>query len=206
MNGDTPLHDAVARGNLEMVELLLFAGADIHIGNNAARTPRQARSRPPLPPARAHRLTFAPSPQPLETPLHVARSSAAGRRRRRLTRGVAGVRACGAQMARDTSMLRLMEVPLQIAVLRGSESLVADLLSVGHNPDGPGLLGETPLHLAAALGHTRFIEMLLEAGASVDARDYDGNTPLHYAAGYAQTEARTSPSPETPRMSSLRIS
>ncbi|GFT59936.1 hypothetical protein NPIL_499291 [Nephila pilipes] len=42
--------------------------------------------------------------------------------------------------------------------------------------------GNTPLHIAAVFGHTKVIETLIKLGADVDFKNKEGNTPLHIAA------------------------
>lgn len=73
--------------------------------------------------------------------------------------------------------------PLHLAVRAGHEQLVCSLLLGGANPSAKDKKGDAPLHLAAAWrGHASIACALLLKGAEKDALDSRGRSPLHVAA------------------------
>ncbi|CAM9535921.1 unnamed protein product [Scytosiphon promiscuus] len=67
------------------------------------------------------------------------------------------------------------------AVEAGHTQLVNDLLIRGALPNATDERGVTPLHVSAALGKEAILLALLLAGGNIDARDRDNRTPLIWA-------------------------
>jgi ankyrin repeat protein len=78
------------------------------------------------------------------------------------------------------------ESPLMMAVLKGQETLAAQLIEKGADVNKTGW---TPLHYAATSGHAGLIRLLLENHAFVDPQSPNGTTPLMMAAQYGSTAA-----------------
>ena len=72
--------------------------------------------------------------------------------------------------------------PLHIAVWSGYDVIVQQLLDSGANINVQDKNGWTPLHNAAVAGHDMVVKQLLERGARIEALTMDGWTPLHNAA------------------------
>lgn len=71
---------------------------------------------------------------------------------------------------------------LSLAVQRGCDNLVGELLSAGARVDVAQDSGLQPLHLASSHGFANIAGMLLAHGASVSAVDLEGRSALHLAA------------------------
>ena len=79
---------------------------------------------------------------------------------------------------------------LHKAVMEDNYNSLAQLLSVGEDPDTSGYIGSwirgacvskrTPLHCASQRGNIRSAVILLMGGANPNCTDDDGYTPLHY--------------------------
>lgn len=77
------------------------------------------------------------------------------------------------------------ESALMLAALRGQESLVVKLVSLGAAVNKNGW---TPLHYAATGGHVRVAAFLIGAHADVNAESPNATTPLMMAAMYGNSE------------------
>lgn len=182
----SPLYAATERKQVEMVKLLLQAGADPFQATADGATP--------LLPALQYYLSGAPEGRELVTllpvfnaldlsPLHLA------------TIGILHVdlpnALCKPEFLADLNRLDLGQyTPLHLAAIRGDLAITRALLRAGAKADLPGGRKKTPLSYACAWGHFDVAKMLLDAGADVDSRDSFGITPLMRAGSYPQTETR----------------
>ena len=98
--------------------------------------------------------------------------------------GVALVLAKDPQIRPDVRNVR-DESPLMLAALRGQETLVIQLVSLGAAVNKNGW---TPLHYAATGGHARVAAFLIGAHADINAASPNGTTPLMMAAMYGNAE------------------
>jgi ankyrin repeat protein len=73
--------------------------------------------------------------------------------------------------------------PLDIAVRKGHDEVVRELLAAGCDKDNADAFVDTPLYAAAAMGHEGVVRELLAAGCDKDKANSDGATPLCIAAG-----------------------
>lgn len=183
--GLTPLHFAVERNELPMVEVLLKAGANLDARANGGGTPlHQAASGRSNPAIYKALLAAGADPMALghneNTPLHdLAKwNSSPG--------GQSHVRAqilidAGADVkARNDSW----DTPLHFAAHNVALPLIELLLKAGAEVDALDDEGNTPLHEAVKHGthkETDVVEALLAAGANLMARNEWGRTPLHLA-------------------------
>ena len=208
--GGTPLHHAVRKNELPIIEVLLNAGADVDARDTAGDTPlHEARSADPT----IVRTLLAAGAdvnalnRDLDTPLH------------EWARFNSDQSVVLAQILIDAgadvkARQRHDDTALHFAARRDALPVIEVLLEAGADVDARNYYGETPLHEAAsvypnlaaiealiaagadpqarnAAGETPLhrarnpavIEVLLATGADVDARDNEGETPLHEAAG-----------------------
>ncbi|KID95046.1 ankyrin repeat protein, partial [Metarhizium majus ARSEF 297] len=214
---ETPLMTACRGGNLDMVRLLVEAGAD---ANN--RFSRDGSTPVVLSAGVAHDeavvLLMAHGGDPArrnrygETALHLAaRKDNLRLVRILLASGRVDVNA--ASVTRSTPLfeaiqvgnVQMVEVLLaygaseEIYELNGGfvftkalksrgTGLMKALLELRIRPDVADAKGRTALSWAAEYGHAMQVEMLLESGAGVDTQDVQGKTPLMYAAVQARIQ------------------
>ncbi|PPJ58385.1 hypothetical protein CBER1_08073 [Cercospora berteroae] len=164
------LHDAARNGNLEVVALLLEAGAD---SKNAA-------------------LEDAAEHGHLAIVDFLLGAGAVLRRAGSIGKTALTLAAWGGHNAIVKSLLRagfdlhtasLEETGLMEAAVRGHDAIVEMLLKAGANYDCTDCFGRAVLMEAAGKGHGAIVEMLLKAGANYDRADKFGRTALMEAAG-----------------------
>lgn len=174
----SPLQWAARHGNVELMHLLLEAGADTERRDFNGDRPLlwaasagQAESIVILiaagSPANSHDDPYGLSP------LHLAARSG-------YPEAIATLLAAGAEIdALDQSDT----TPLAEAVLTQNPRSVYLLLDAGADPDiADDILRETPLHIAAARQDAEIVRLLLAAGANPVGWNSDGSDPLHLAA------------------------
>ena len=82
----------------------------------------------------------------------------------------------------DSSSSESVQIPLRAAVAQGDLALVARLLDLGANVDGPGPGHDTPLQVAVWYGHRDMARLLLQRGANPNLASAGlGAPPLHLA-------------------------
>ena len=157
--GWTPLHLAVACGRVEVVRVLVDAGADLSARTDQHHTPLHVA------------LEHAPDLVPVLVGLGAVVDAPSAAYLGDVDRLSAELDA-GAPLTDPTTGVDL----LAWAALGGAAGAARLLLDRGADPDGGAL------HAAAAGGDPELIALLLEAGADVDRHDPDtGRTPLHAA-------------------------
>ncbi|WP_353273625.1 ankyrin repeat domain-containing protein [Wolbachia endosymbiont (group A) of Agelastica alni] len=72
-------------------------------------------------------------------------------------------------------------IPLHMAAEHGDIEIVNALIGKNANVNEVDENGRTPLHLATELSRKYVVEVLLTAGADINAQDKNGKTPLHCA-------------------------
>ena len=169
----TPLHLAVFTGDLTIVQILLDAGASLHMRTekdsydalDIAVMTGQAEAVQFLLDSGANAATVAPDGS---TALHMA---AAFQRLSIATRLIA----LGVDVnAQDEHGL----TPLHLAAFRDDPDLARILISNGARLDVPDAKGDTPLHNAAYYGSFEAAQLLIEYGADASAVNREGKTPL----------------------------
>jgi len=78
--------------------------------------------------------------------------------------------------------------PLHTIASFGNAKTIQELIKKGANIAATDAFGETPLHSAAKDGNTEAVETLLSAGANIEAKTNFDNTPLHLAASKGNAE------------------
>lgn len=174
-NGDRPLDWAARYGELEVVRLLVGAGA--------APDPREAGDDVKVPLVEAAKGGHAAVAHFLldsgadpnrgtryaGTPLHHAAGQGD-------TTVAARLLAMGADPAARRAMT--FETPLHNAAERRDAEAARLLIEAGAPLDARDWEGETPIFRAARIGHHEIVAVLLEAGAALDIRDDKGHSPL----------------------------
>ena len=170
-----PLHDAVKNRNLEEVNRLIAAGADVNAKEDEfGATPLHFASRDYIVEALlAAGANVNAKDNNGHTPLHLASVNS-------LNDIAAVLLIAGADVnARNNSGW----TPLYVTCYRGfSASVVEALLAAGADANAKYDEGWTPLHLASNISDNSTVEVLLTAGAEVNTRNNNGQTPLHLAA------------------------
>ena len=160
-SGNTALHVAAFTGHLEIVTLLINAGANIEAG---------ARGHPDK------RFYDA-------TPLSVATQRGHKVVAELLVSAGADVN------AEVTDFMRAPRSVLFFAALAGHTSIAELLIANGASIESKGDTRQyTPLLITAMKGHSRTAELLIGSGADVNAIDFHGKTSLHHAATSGNTD------------------
>ena len=175
-NGWTGLHVAALNGHLEVVRLLLEAGA-------LPDRDEELDARTPLHMAADHghlevvhllleaRATVDRAGRTSETPLHLATESEQVAVVQMLLEARASCDQAGMNFA----------TPLHLAAENGNVEVTRLLLNVGAACDKAAIYSETPLHVACKHGHVEVARLLLEARACSDLGGSYGLTPLDFA-------------------------
>ncbi|XP_065197736.1 uncharacterized protein LOC135829261 [Sycon ciliatum] len=179
--GDTPLHDAAWRGNLEVCQALIAGGADCKIKNERGDTPlHDAVRRDNLEVCQALIAGGADcniKNEHGDTPLHDAAS-------------IGKLDVCQALLAAGADCNIKNEdgdTPLHKAIWGGIEVFQALLAAVA-DCNIKNTHGDTPLHHATSIGKLDMCQALLAAGADCNIKNERGNTPVHYAAHRGKLE------------------
>jgi len=95
--------------------------------------------------------------------------------------------------ARVTERTREGVMPLQLAAINGSASMIDRLLKAGADPNTSLTpAGDSALMMAARTGAAGALRVLMEAGANVNAKEsWGGTTALMWAVSEGHTEAAT---------------
>ena len=179
----TPLHEATKEGMVEVIEVLIEAGADIEAKDKYGDTPLHKAAK--FGEVEAIQLFLQASANKdareinCATPLHLAANYGKPESIGILLDAGAVIEAV--DIAGCT--------PLHIAVVNKHVKVLMTLLKAGADREAKNHTGNTPLHVAAGNGHVETLMALLEAKADKEARDKDGDTPLHIAALEGKVEA-----------------
>jgi ankyrin repeat protein len=178
----TPVHAALAKGKLDIAQVLLEHHADVTAPNNDELTPLHWASR------RGHRdcvelllkhqkdLNIQDGEG--QTPLKVASRYGHLNVVRLLLQSGAAVDFRG----------KSGFTPLMSASRYGYPDVVRLLLQGGAAVDARDKKGWTPLESASRYGHLDIVRLLLQAGAAVDSRDEKGWTPILAASQHGQLD------------------
>ena len=193
------LWHAAEHGDVQLIKLLLQAGAQVDSSNNESflpatvrfGLPRRNSLRPPEP-----RKTVAYGYRDEEqsvaqiavyrwAPLHWA---ANGGHQEAVSMLLRPRERGGGGAALNCSDWKLL-TPMHLAAAGGFASVVDALLQAGAPATVNDTVCNTPLHMAAWEGHEDAMRVLLNGGALVNAANLGSSTPLHWAAQQNQLAA-----------------
>lgn len=173
---DTPLHLAARKGHLDIVKLLIGAGAFINVPNCEGHFPIHVAAAAGKTEvvdtllAAGSRCNAKDKPDK-NTPLHLACSRGHN----------AIVRLLIAAGAKVNQKNRNRSRPLHLACAKGALPAVEELIEAGAKIHAEDETGETALHKAAQGGFTHIVRLLLRSGANPNCACDKKETPLHRA-------------------------
>ncbi|XP_063168598.1 B-cell lymphoma 3 protein [Candoia aspera] len=184
-DGDTPLHIAVAQGNLlaaqHLVVLFQHGRRELDTFNNLRQTPLHLAVITAQPSLVKLLLSHRASPMVLDrngqTALHLACEHGSHRCLQELLDGSPTPLDLEARNFEGFT-------PLHLAVGASSRDIVLALLDHGADVDAVDIKsGRSPLLHAVENNNLDRVELLLQHGANINAQSYGGNTALHAASG-----------------------
>jgi ankyrin repeat protein len=182
-DGYTPLHWAVKKGNIEIVELFmevpLDKGSRNTKGYTALHLAAQGGNQCIFDILASRGWDIESQDRKYWTPLHWAAYNGHDLVIQSLLK--VGVN----KDARDKEGL----TPLHQAAKSGHPLVIKTLIKAGMDTEVEDIVGRTPLHLAATRGEVQSIEVLLQGKAQCNAKDNLMSTPLQHAAFHGKDEA-----------------
>ncbi|XP_042873337.1 serine/threonine-protein phosphatase 6 regulatory ankyrin repeat subunit B-like [Penaeus japonicus] len=179
-----PIHLAVEKGSLPIIDLLCARGANLDVGDpsNSGRTPLHIAVRKGSLNIVKLLLENRASPDVTDnkgdTPLHSAI-------RKSKINHIGLLLIYGANVhIRDA----LNDLPLHIAVKKNNRVIVQMLLNAGASVHVVDASGDMLMHVAARTASSRILEMLREKGCNMN-NPSNGSSPLHLAAESGNLEA-----------------
>jgi ankyrin repeat protein len=177
---ETPLFRAAENGDLDAVNVLLRAGADINKATAYGETPLTIATR-------KDHLSVVTALLNADANINQACSDGATPLFLAARKGHLRVVTLLIHKGADKEQASISDMtPLCIAARQGQLAVVTKLLHEGAYKDKARRDGATPLCLAAREGHPKVVAALLHAGADKDKAMNDGTTPLRIAAEYGR--------------------
>ncbi|XP_043853743.1 B-cell lymphoma 3 protein isoform X1 [Dromiciops gliroides] len=185
-DGDTPLHIAVAQGNLlavqRLVHLFQQGGRDLDVYNNLRQTPLHLAVITTLPSVVKLLVSMGANPMALDRNGQTAAHLACEHRSPSCLRALLDTSAPGALGLEARNYEGL--TPLHVAVNTEVTETVLLLLDRGADIDAVDIKsGRSPLIHAVENNSLAMVQLLLQHGANVNAQMYSGSSALHSASG-----------------------
>ncbi|XP_060527364.1 ankyrin repeat and death domain-containing protein 1A-like isoform X3 [Cylas formicarius] len=207
--GRAPIHWASARGNLDIMEMLVGAHCDIEARDKDSRTAlHEACQNGHWEVAQyllAHEADMEARDNQENTPLHVAAQHQQTRLVQVLLdagadpdienqKGSTALHIAASLGCRGIVQLLLQHgasltkqnqcgnTPLHMACQANEVETVEILINKGSDPNCLNKRLQSPIHIAAEMGYTDICKLLLSAGADIEQREQGGRTPLYIAA------------------------
>jgi ankyrin repeat protein len=183
-DGRTALHEAAAKGNVELFRMLVSAGGDLRAQDNHGVTPESIVFRTSDNNVRNEMIRSFPkgsTPRLEDGPWTL--TSAISHRQPNVIEMLLklGVKPDLADLNGD--------YPIHLAAQKGDLQIVQLLLSHGASASIQSRTGSFPIHTAALSGNTDIVQLLLDKGAEIDCRVLKtGETPLYYASSFGRTK------------------
>ena len=163
-------------GNLEMVKLLLNAGAEIDEVEGSRSTPLMLAARKGHQNIITHLITCGASVDKKDLNNRTALHYASERGNLEMVKLLlnAGAEIDEVEGSRST--------PLMLAARKGHQNIITHLITCGASVDKKDLNNRTALHYASERGNLEMVKLLLNAGAEIDEVEGSRSTPLMLAA------------------------
>ena len=172
----TALSQAVEHGNLDIVRVLLMAGADARTANHDGRTPLMYLGEGAAPDLVRELLAAGADVNARDKSGATALMNAASAGKYVIVKQLIEA---GAKVDSKDENDR---TPLIFAASNSDPEVVKLLIDAGADVKAKDSDGETPLMLAADEGPVEAVQALIEAGAEINAKDVNGQTALMLAA------------------------
>ena len=190
MNDFTALHKAVDKGHVDVVQVLIDAGAEVDAKNKWRDSPLHLASK---------RGNMAIVKMLVEAGAEVSATDNKGATcltmavqhwHTETVRYLVGLKDVDVNSAVDGDFTALHWAITETygTVGEGRAEMVQVLIDAGADVDTEDNTGRSPLHLASREGNMAIVKMLVEAGADVSATDNEGDTCLAMAAQLGHTE------------------
>jgi ankyrin repeat protein len=161
---NTPLYYAADSNNIDLVQLLVEAGADVNAGQWPALCQALYKGNTAIAKFLIGHGANVNYPEDWG-PLHEASTS--------------NIEMVKLLLARGADINAGHGPALHTAVNRGRRDIVELLIQRGADVNAKDTYGYTPLQYAAQTGRTEVVQLLLEAGANINAKNDNGQTALH---------------------------
>lgn len=148
-------HQACRESGLEMVKLLLYAGANAERKNMFGETPLHSACRG----GNQDIVKFLINAGVVVDPKKELVLS----------------------MGFSVTEIGSQHTPLHMACIKGKKEIAKLLIDAGANIEAKNDYGETPLHLACWCGNKNIVKLLIDAGAKIEAKNEKYMTTLHVA-------------------------
>lgn len=185
----TPLIIAACKGNVEMIQILLDAGADIEQVDWPQGQKRDLGG-----------LKFLLEQSGFDSLIGMPMTSARSPLGWAALYGQIEAMKCLLEAGADKQATDVFGfTALHLAAIGDNAPTVAYVCEIGLDPNAEGFDGYTPLHAAAVANSVKAIPILVEAGANTTRKNKGGETPVVVAREFGKPGVRNKLEPHTPK-------